>query len=114
MKQSKYKLKVFDIDTYCQCEIKAENYQRKFTCIFPKGDSFEFSIDVDRTQLKVEFTCIYKDKNGKGVVMYRGEPDSHIHQFWINLSNEHHKRIVDHQDTLRDQVLSEFNFNWDE
>ena len=116
MKQSKVKqmrLKVFNIETYRNCEIEAENYQRKFICMFPKGDCFEFSIDTDRSQLKVEFQVIYKDQNGKGVVMYRGEPNSHIHAFWIDLGNEYHKRNHGYQDALRDRVLSEFDFNWE-
>lgn len=116
MKQSKVKkmkLKVFNIETYRNCEIETDNYQRKFICTFPKGDCFEFSISADRAKLTVEFQCIYKDQDGRGVVMYRAEPNSHIHAFWIDLNNEYHKRTSGYQDALRDRILIEFDFNWE-
>jgi len=107
------KLKVFSINTYSACEIEADNHHRKFICTFPEHDRFEFSIDVDRSQLTVEFQCIYFDAQDRGVVLYRGEPNDHIHEFWTDLGNEYHKRTSGYQDQLRERVLKQFNFDWE-
>jgi hypothetical protein len=109
----KYKLKVFSIETYSNCTITEENHQRKFICTFPKGDLFEFSIDINRSSFKPEFQCIYKDKHGRGVLLYRSEPNEHIRKFWTQLGNQFFQQENGYRDAMRDRVLNEFDFNWE-
>lgn len=113
-KVKKMRLKVFSADTYRNCKIEEFEHRKKFICTFPKGDSFEFRLSLDRSQLKVEFDCIYRDKDGKGVVMYRGpiRDNEALVNFWHELSDMAWKRSHDYQDTLRNKVLDEFDFNW--
>ena len=104
--------KVFNIETYRNCEITEDHHQRKFICTFPKGDSFEFSIDINRSSFKPDFECIYKTEHGQGVVLYRAEPNDHIIKFWHDLGNEYHARKHGYQDELRNKILAKFDFNW--
>lgn len=109
----KSKLEVFNIETYRNCEISEEDHRKKYICTFPKGDSFEFSIDIDRTAFKPEFQCIYKNEHGQGVLLYRAEPNEHIHKFWLQLSDQFYRQENGYKDALRDRILNEFNFNWE-
>ncbi len=113
-KIEKMRLKVFNIETYRNCEIKEFDYRKKFICTFPKGDSFEFYLSLDRSRLDVEFNCIYHDPEGRGVVMYRGpiRDDESLAKFWRDLADEEFKRSHGYQDQLRNKVLDEFDFNW--
>jgi hypothetical protein len=107
------KLKVFSIDTYSSCTISEENHRKKFICIFPKGDAFEFSIDINHSSFESEFTCIYKNERGQGVLLYRAKPNRHLHKFWTQLGNEYFKRENGYKEAMRNKILDEFNFNWD-
>jgi hypothetical protein len=108
------KLKIFNIKSYSQCEIETDKHQMIFTCTFPKGDSFEFSVDVNRSQLRVDFQCLYRNEIDQGVVLYRGEPNSHVHIFWLDLITEYHRRKNGNADNIREQVLKEFDLDWEE
>ena len=111
MNQSK--LEVFNINTYSNCKIEAKNHQREFICIFPKGDAFKFKVDIDKISFKACFECTYYNENHQDVVLYRAEPTSHVHEFWIELGHEYYKRTKGNQDDVREKVLKEFNFDWE-
>ena len=105
-------LKVFSIDTYTSWDIAEQDHRKKFICTSLKGDSFEFSIDINHSSFESEFTCIYKDKHGQGVLLYRAKPTEHIHKFWTQLGNEYFKRENGYKEAMRNRVFKEFNFNW--
>ena len=106
------KSKIFDIETYKDCKLIAENHRREFICPMPKGDKFIFRIDIGATSMKPEFECLYYNKDGQGTVLYRAEPNNHIHEFWIELGNLYFKQTSGDQDKIREKVLKEYNFNW--
>jgi len=105
--------KVFNIETYKLWDITEENHRRKLICTSPKGDSIEFSIDIKRESFAPEFSCIYRNKDGQGCVLYRAKPNDHVQKFWIDLGSEYFKRTSGNQDFIRDKFLKEFDFNWE-
>lgn len=104
--------KVFAIETYSNWKL-VEDGHRKIVCISPEKNRFEFSIAIDRTSFRPEFTCIYRTNQGIGTVIYRAEPTEHVKDFWNDLLNEYFKRTSGNQDLMRDRVLEEFDFNWE-
>lgn len=104
--------KVFDIKTYALWKIEQDSHY-KYICISPKCNRFEFSIAIDRTSFRPEFTCIYRDNEGTGCVLYRAEPSDHVKAFWNDLLSEYFQRTSGNQDLMRDRILDEFDFNWE-